>query len=351
MILRSVKLQKRQPAFLALLLLPFLFVSLTANPLRAEGLKIHPTPFTALLDFKTLADPSVPRPPFPIWLAKVERAIAPEDAAQRTLWRIYFRPMPGINDTMMLRLFFDDAPSARPILTAWDESGTCIFGPETFGSGSDVASSETAVIPMARVAYIDISVPGDGTNLHNALLCSLTTISVLRPLDFSSSKTQPDPFRSLMESGAESDGDSYLLGRVNAALEIAPIELSNAKGNSSLFDFSLEKPPLMAILTFEIKNVNLDMPPEVAANGHLLSPVNLQLPDLADPAYQAAPIGIASFAEDLHYGGWIRCQQIIPGDFLQAGANKIRLLNGDTGETVIVRNLHLQLKYAPQQNH
>ena len=46
-----------------------------------------------------------------------------------------------------------------------------------------------------------------------------------------------------------------------------------------------------------------------------------------------------------HYGGWLKCQKIIPGSELRAGANSFTISTAPHTDAVAIRAIEMQLKY------
>ena len=138
--------------------------------------------------------------------------------------------------------------------------------------------------------------------------------------------------------------DIYLYGRVKATLDSSTLRLSATEGESSTIQFELESRPLVAVVTFEILNADLNAPPQVLMNQRMLGDVSLQLPDLADPGFQGT---VKPMEADMkfHYTGWIKCQKVLPGSSLKSGSNQLAIQLGDPKGNVAIRGLEVQLKY------
>ena len=318
---------------------------LFARPLtHAQDLQSQPVPFTAYLDFKALA--ADPMTSLPIWLASVEFDSPKTDgtsAPAQTTFRLRFRKMPGINDQMLMRLYFDDLKEATPVVTAWTELGECLSGPKPLGNGIGLPASESVTFTMAGVDYIDITVPGSGSNVQGAFLSSVKTAEILKALDFELPATLADPFQG---AAAAQPGmnDAFLYGRVKATLDASTVKLSATDGITSTVAFELASQPLLAVVTFEILNADPSAPPQVIMNNRPLGTASLQLPDLADPAFQGE---IKPLLTDMqfHYAGWLKCQKVVPGSSLQAGTNSLSIQSGDPASSVAIRAMEVQLKY------
>ena len=89
-----------------------------------------------------------------------------------------------------------------------------------------------------------------------------------------------------------------------------------------------------------------DMPPVLQLNEAELPPVSLSLPDLADPAWHSReePAPQAGANSTLHYTGWIRVQQFLPGSILQKGKNLLQLTQPIEAESIEIRRVELQLR-------
>ena len=264
-------------------------------------------------------------------------------APQKTTFRIRLRRLGQLNDQLQLRLFFDDLPDAAPNVTGWSETGARQYQSPQLGGGLRLATSETLIIPAGNLDYLDIAVPGDGSNLRSAFLATMKKAETLHGLDFDKPPDVEDPFANLRKSEPASH-DSYLYGRVKASLESPPTSLTRANRAGLAWEFELDAIPLLAVIAFEILDADPLALPEWTLNGRPLGPVAIHLPDLSDPAYQGT---VRPLQRDVHfqYNGWLRGQQAVPGSALRVGLNKIVLRLTKDSEPVAVRAVELQFKH------
>ena len=140
---------------------------------------------------------------------------------------------------------------------------------------------------------------------------------------------------------------TLLFGRVKATLEPGVVSLGTADGqNGAEFEVPLDKPPYIALLTFEVLNADISNPPQLSVNGNAVGAVNVMVTDLADPALSGA---IEAARPDVvyRYGGWLKCQKVIPGSLLTAGTNTILIgTPGPNPAPVALRSVEVQLKYT-----
>jgi len=345
-----------------------------------QDLISQPIPYTALLDFPALQHPAASKPSLPIWLESVQiipaetasESTPAEDPAQglpevktlpHTVYRIRLRSMPGLNDQILLRLFFDDLPTAHPSVTAWSEIGEQRFASQPLGAGLGLPASESLSIPTQGVDYLDIDVPGDGTNVRKALLTTLQKTVVHTALDFAPApaKETPvvDPFGNAAPQPTQ-ENDAYLFGRVRATLEAGVIKLSPptavaastgadapsdtpAPQTSVTFEFNLEAAPLLAFVAMDILGADPAAPLQAWVNDKPLGPVTAQFPDLADPAY----VGLVRPLEEMRfrYAGWLHGQVILPGSALRVGTNTLTLQLPADATPAAIRAIELQLKH------
>ena len=195
---------------------------------------------------------------------------------------------------------------------------------------------------MRDVDYLEIESPGDGSNLRGAFVTTLKEVSTHQALDFSAPSDIEDPFENLAPARSERE-DAYLYGRVKATLEAGPVKLGPTDP-AVTFEFELDARPLMAVVAFEILDVDPVYPPEITVNQRPLGAVALHVPDLADPGYEGT---VRPLDPDMRfrYAGWLRCQKVIYGTALAAGLNKLVLqLNSHSGP-VAIRAVEIQLKH------
>ena len=311
----------------------------------AQELQEQPTPFSTWLDFQTIGSAHAPRQSLPIWLESVQRTAEPSNTNTplKTTFRIRLRRFGQLNDHLQLRLFFDDVPGAAPLVSGWSETGTQQFLSQRLGTGLDLATSESLVIAAEHLDYLDVSVPGNGANLRGAFVATLKKSETLHALDFAAPAEIDDPFANLPSSEPVAN-DSFLYGRVKAAIEPGPITLSPADAKEAAWEIELDAIPLLAVIAFEILDVDPLSPPEWIVNGTPLGAASIHLPDIADPAYQAI-VRPNETAPRFQYNGWLHGQQAIPGSALRAGVNKLVLRLDKKSNAVAVRSVEMQLKH------
>ena len=324
---------------------------------QAQDLEVQPTPFTALIDLTALQKPIsklLPKQALPIWLESVQVIHNEADAAAKqpatTTFRLRLRPMPGLNDSVLLRLFFEDRADTHPTVTAWSETGDQKFASEPLGAGLGMSASESMAIPVKGADYIEVSVPGDGTSVRKALVATLKKNDVGSAFDFAPAASISDPFGGAAPA-VPAQSDLFLFGRVRATLEPGLVKLSDketqTESASVQFAFNLESPPLLAMVTFDVSNADPVAPLESWIGNNPLGPIAVQWPDLADPAYAGVvrPLEAMRF----HYSGWVRCQKIIPGSLLRKGLNTFILELPSGASPVAIRAVELQLKHNWRQ--
>jgi hypothetical protein len=302
----------------------------------------QPTAFTAYLDFQQ------PAHELPIWIERVETQTidASQDQPQKTIYRIRFRHFPGLIDEVLLRVYFDDTAGAQPVLSGWSEIGAQVFGPQTLGQGLGLPTTETVRIPMAGIDYVDIEAQGEGGTVRGALAVALKQALTREGVDFGGTADVTDPFGNAAPAVTGSD-DVLLFGRVKATLEPGVISLGTTDDDSAAaFDFPLQEPPLVALLTFEILNADISAPPHLLVNGTDAGAVNVTVPDLADPAL-TGDIEPARADAVFRYAGWLKCQKVIPGSLLTAGTNELLITTPGHPAPVALRAVEVQLKYTP----
>lgn len=311
----------------------------------AQELQEQPTPFSTWVDFQALGSLHAPKQAQPIWLESVRRIPRPanSNAPARTTFRIHLRRVGALNGHLQMRLFFDDLAGAAPVVSGWSETGARHFLSNPLGSGLTLATSESLVIQAETLDYIDVSVPGDGTNIRGAFLATLKKADTLHAIDFANPAEVHDAFANI-PAAEPSPTDAYLFGRVKAGLETGAIRLAPGDAPSITWQIDLDAIPLLALITFEILDVDPAHPPEWIVNGTPLGGAAIRLPDLADPAYQGV-IGPSAALSQFQYNGWLPGQQVIPSSMLRSGLNKIALRLDRKSNALAVRSVELQLKH------
>ena len=243
---------------------------------------------------------------------------------------------------LFFRLYFDDKPNQQPELVAWDETGSHILRSGTLGAGMNLPSSDSLIIPMTGASAIDIEVPGDGKTIRAAYLDWMTSSEVVHPVNVEHRDIIAEPF-SVVPALHAPPGDVENFGTVTATLAAEAIQLDARTQQNAVFQFPIEAQPLTALLTFEIANPRIDVPPEVYVNGQNIGPVALTLPDLADPGYRGESEPLTT---EMHfnYTGWLRAQKIVPATILKVGANDLVINNGTGTGASAIRATQVQLK-------
>jgi hypothetical protein len=312
-------------------------------PMIAEP---QPIPSSAWLDLRQTTSRNSKAQEAPAWveaLTLLPAEVTEGGPASKSVFRIRVtQPGPDYK-ILFFRLFFDDKPNQQPELVAWDESGTHILRSGTLGTGMNLPSSDSVLIPMNGASAIDIEVPGDGKTIRGAYLDWMTSSEVVHPVNAEHRDVIPEPFSVTPALHAPPE-DLENFGTVTATLAAEVIRIDAQSQQKAAFQFPIESEPLTAILTFEVANPRIDAPPEIYLNGQDIGPVALTLPDLADPGYRGESEPLTT---EMHfnYTGWLRAQKLVPATVLKVGTNDLVVANsGGTGASAI-RATQIQLKY------
>jgi hypothetical protein len=310
---------------------------------RAQELHQEAVPYSVWLDFQALSKPKPPKVSLPIWLESVssDRPRVRKGEPPRTVIRLRLRRVGLLNREVQLRLFFDDQPGYGPSVNGWTETGSPRFQSGPLGGGLGLPTSESVIIPVEDTDYVEVTVPGNGSTLRGAFLTTVRIVETRISLDLGVAERFTEPFGNPLPHPA-SESDSLLFGRVRATLEAQPLKLSPEA--PAEWDIQLDRLPVLAVLTFEVLNIDLTYPPEVQVNGASLGAVTPQLPDLADPGYRGE---VRPLETDMrfHYTGWLRCQKVIQPSVLQTGVNSLHLVLGRQTGAVAVRAVSIELKH------
>jgi len=281
----------------------------------------------------------------PTWVESVTLVPPPTASTPeaKTVFRIRVS-RPRIDfQVLMFRLFFEDKKDAQPELVAWDESGSQILRSGTLGSGLNLSSSDTVIIPIVNVSAIDVEVPGDGSTVRGAYLDWMTSSEVVHPVNAEHRDVIPEPFAAAAPLHAPA-ADTELFGTVTATLASETLPIGPSVQQGAAFQFGIESAPLMALISFEVASPKVDAPPEVYLNGEDVGPVNLALPDLADPGYRGEAASLIKEMQ-FQYTGWMRAQKLVPVSLLKTGTNDLLILSGAGTSTSAIRATQIQLKY------
>ncbi|MEP7016016.1 MAG: hypothetical protein ABI925_11295 [Verrucomicrobiota bacterium] len=283
----------------------------------------------------------------PRWVEAVglnaAKANADGTAPPKSVFRIRVSQPGPDYQVLFFRLFFDDKPDARPELIAWDESGTQVLRSGQLGTGINLPSSDSVMIPMFGVSAIDIEVPGDGKTVRGAYLDWMTSTEVVHPLSAEHRDVIPEPFSGVPPLHTP-EQDLEQFGTVTATLAADTIQIGPDVQAGAVFQFGIESQPLLVLLTFEIANPRIDSPPEIYLNGQSVGPVSFALPELADPGYRGE---MEPLVKQMHfqYTGWLRAQKVVPISSLKVGNNDLIILNGPAASGAAIRATQIQLKY------
>jgi hypothetical protein len=155
----------------------------------------------------------------PAWVESVTLVSLPAGAEvpTQTVFRIRVSHPRTDLQMLLVRLFFDDKPEQRPTIVAWDESGTQVLRSDALGAGTDLATSDTVIVPMMGVTCIDVEVSGDGKTVRGVFMDWMTSSTVARPLSADRREMIPEPFSAVAPLRApEQDNETF--GTVTATL-------------------------------------------------------------------------------------------------------------------------------------
>src|SRR5213594_4252770 len=303
------------------------------------------TPESAWLDLRQSTPRNSRTQNAPVWVEAVTLLPAQSsgDMTSKSVFRIRVAQPSTNYQVLFFRLFFDDKPGQQPELIAWDESGTHVLRSGVLGSGINLPTSDSVMIPMTGASSVDIEVPGDGKTVRAAYLDWMTSSSVVHPLSAERRDVIPEPFSSMSPLHSPIQ-DTEHFGTVTATLAAETIKIGTDVQESAAFQFGVEAQPLAALLTFEVANPRIDAPPEIYLNGEDIGPVSLVLPELADPGYrgQMEPLLKQMY---FRYTGWLRAQKIVPITSLKVGTNDLIVVNGAGSGNSAIRATQIQLKY------
>jgi hypothetical protein len=329
-----------------------IFAMFSTRVASAQDLREQALPFSAWLDLRPVVTEATPQA-VPGWIESME-FLGPDevpsvgrraDEGPRAIHRIRLNAPQGA-DALLVRLYFDDLPNSGPVVSAWDELGNRLWASQRLGDGVSLGNAKSVSVPANGLDYIEIEVPGDGTVLRSAYLNWMGREQVLSPIDERQQRTVIEPFRPSAPPSASAAGDDvFQHGVVRAALSTETHWVNRPQGVGLPFDFMLEKSPLVALVTFEVLGLDAEIVPELVVNGRSLGPVNIALPDLADPGYRGE-LKNNNPAIGFRYSGWLRAQKLVPTLLLGSGGNRVELRLPVEAGPAAVRSVEIQLKYA-----
>lgn len=300
---------------------------------------------SAWIDLRQISSKNPKPQSAPAWLRAV-KLLPPqrkEGAATTTIFRIELAQPQEDLDVISFRLFFDDKPEHRPRLLASDNEGGVVLQTPPLGLGVNVPTSETVMVPIAGVSVVEVEVPGDGHNIRAAYLDWMKSGEVLRPVGGEQRYVLPESFGAGSPLRAPAR-DTETFGTVTASLAPETMRIGSSVPEAAAFQFPIETLPLVALITFEVANADVDSPPEIIFNGVNLGAVTLALPDLADPAYRGETKALLKQMR-FQYTGWVRAQKLVPASLLRVGDNDLVVIGGPETGPAAIRATQIQLKY------
>ncbi len=307
-----------------------------ANPTNASS---------AWLDLRQNATANSAPQSAPAWVESVNLVSVParEGVRAQTIFRIRVSHPRADLRMLLVRVFFDDKPEQQPTIVAWDESGSQVLRSAALGAGTNLPTSDTALLPMIGVSCIDVEVAGDGGTVRGLFLDWMASSNVAHPLSAERRDIIPEPFAAAAPLHAPAT-DSETFGTVTATLAAETIRIGASVQQGAAFQFGLETQPLVALVTFEVAAARIDSPPEVIINGENLGAAALTLPELADPGFRGET---ERLVRPMHfrYTGWIRAQKLVPAANLHVGTNDLLVIGGPGTPDSAIRATQIQLKY------
>src|ERR1700730_3810084 len=160
------------------------------------------------------------------------------DGAAPSVFRIRLARPGGHASVLFFRLFFNDQTSARPEIVAWDESGSQLLRSGPLGTGIDLESSESVMIPMHGITTIDVEVPGDGSSVRGAYLEWMSSSEMVHASSAGSQDAIPQPFSAAVPLHAATQ-DSAEFGTVPASLPADWIRIGSTPSEAAVFEFGM----------------------------------------------------------------------------------------------------------------
>jgi hypothetical protein len=314
-------------------------------PAKSNAPTTEAQPASAWIDLRQTAVANSKTQSAPDWVESVTLGPAESKSpiVTKSVFRIRVSRPKSELQVLMFRLFFDDNPKALPELVAWDESGSQVLRSGPLGAGFNLSTSETIIIPMASVSRLDVEVPGDGSTVRGVYLDWMTRSEVVHPVNAEHRDVIPEPFGAAAPLHAP-ETDTELFGTVTATLTAEALPMGPSVQQGAAFQFGIEAEPLLALLTFEVASPKVEAPPEVYLNGENIGPVNLVLPELADPGYRGEMVSLVKQMQ-FQYTGWMRAQKVVPISLLKVGTNDLLVISGAGTAVSAIRATQLQLKY------
>jgi len=254
------------------------------------------------------------------------------------LHRITIEPYGHYFEFLMARLYWREA--AIPIrLEAIDAEGAVLYETDFVSPATSVLSGATP-IPAADVVELRIHDPAMG--LQGIYLAWLEGRLRFEPVDEPDLATFRNPY-GVPNQPPPPEEDIAHNGIVTALLSDAEQLVPDGEQNVLLFEFDIPIAPERGILICDLAGPSIDQPPALFLNGQPLGAIEVQWPDLADPAFEAGteqgPAG-----QDI-YAGWTVARKMLPAGQLVAGPNTLLIVLPEHAPILHLRDVRLQLKF------
>src|SRR5438874_4174147 len=202
-----------------------------------------PVSGNAWIDLRQNAKPGAV-PSVPDWVEAVTfiTADAQTNAAATSVFRIRLARPGGHASVLFFRLFFNDQTSARPEIVAWDESGSQLLRSGPLGTGINLESSESVMIPMHGITTIDVEVPGDGNSVRGAYLEWMSSSEMVHPANLGAQDAVAQPFATTLPLHAPAQ-DAEEFGTVTASLSADSVRIGPTPADAAIFEFGMEAQP------------------------------------------------------------------------------------------------------------
>jgi len=317
-----------------------LLLLLLVSPAPAQEAQEAP-PQTVWHDFSTYlplrieGEEPAPALVAPEWIEEV----LTEPAAEGVVHRIQIKPYGHYFEFLMARIYWQ-AGAAPVVVRGLDAEGTVLAELALEDPDNPGLLSGATAIPAVDVVTIEVLDPE--YVVHGIYLAWLEGRLRYEPVDEVDLPTFINP-HGIPNRPAPPTEDVAVNGVLTAML--SPSEPLQPDGDQQavLFEFDLPVLPEKVMLICDVASPTLDFAPETYLNGQSIGPLEVQWPDLTDPAFEVGE-NRGLHGQDLYAGRTI-ARKMLPTHLVAPGRNELVIALPAPAASLHLRDVRLQLKF------
>jgi len=291
--------------------------------------------FSAYLSLRLEGDEPAPPLVAPEWIEEV----VTEPANQGVIHRIRITPYGHYFEFLMARIYWE--ASSTPVTIRALDADEAVLAELTLDDPDNpgLLSGATA-IPAVDVEIIEILDPE--YVVHGIYLAWLEGRLRYEPVDEVDLPAFINP-HGIPNRPAPPSKDIAVNGVMTAMLSPSEPLSPDSEQSVVLFEFDLPVQPEKIMLICDVASPTLDFAPETYLNGEPIGPLEVQWPDLTDPAFEVGE-GRGRYGQDI-YAGRTVARKMLPSHLVVEGSNELILALPVTAASLHLRDVRLQLKF------